>query len=275
MFADLHIHTNASDGAITPEDVVRMASRCNLRAIAITDHDTMEGIQSAKEEAKIQHLDVLEGVELSTECDGLEIHILAYCIDPNNAEFQRHLSIFRDARLVRAEKMVSKLRNMGIKINFQEVLEHAGTGSVGRPHIAQALLAAGTINNIAEAFEHYIGFGRPAYEPRLKYHPVAMVKLVRDLGGIPVLAHPGISCEETLVLSLIKEGLQGLEVYHPQHSQNMEKYYLGLCKRYDLLATGGSDFHGVGATGHGKIGEAVAPYEIVLQIRELAYKNGR
>jgi len=275
MFADLHIHTTASDGASTPEEVVRMAARVKLRAIAITDHDTMEGIAAARQEADLRQLEIIEGVELSTEHEGSEVHVLAYCIDLANADFKEHLNLFRNARLLRAEKMVDKLRKMGIMIDFASVLELAGPGSVGRPHIAQAMLAAGVINSIAEAFEYYIGVGKPAYEPRFKYNPVAMVKLIRELGGVPVLAHPGISCNETMVLTLIKEGLQGLEVYHPQHTRDMIKYYLDLCRKFNLLATGGSDFHGVGATGHGKLGEAVAPYEAVVELRNLALQNLR
>lgn len=275
MFADLHIHTTSSDGASTPEEVVRMAAHAKLRAVAITDHDTMEGIKPARLEAALQGIDILDGVELSTESDGLEVHILAYCIDPDNAGFQEHLNVFRNARLIRAQRIVAKLQQMGIDISFRQVLKLAGPGSVGRPHIARALMAIGRTSNITEAFEHYIGVGKPAYEPRLKYHPAEMVKLVRKLGGVPVLAHPGISCGEGLIISLIDAGLQGLEVYHPKHSRPMEDYYLGLCYTYGLEATGGSDFHGLGVTGHGRLGEARVPYAAVLQLRELASKNSQ
>lgn len=273
MFADLHVHTNISDGVSTSEEVVKMAARYKLQAIAITDHDTMDGVYDAQVEAKNQGIEILEGVELSTDCEGMEVHILAYCIDPNNSNFQEHLKIFRDVRLNRAEKMVYKLRDMGIYIDFNTVLEMAGSGSVGRPHIAQALLATGKINSVAEAFEYYIGVGKPAYEPRYKYHPVDMIKLIRKLGGVPVLAHPGISCEKPLILSLIEEGLQGLEVYHPQHSQDMEEYYFNLCQKFELIATGGSDFHGVGVAGHGRLGESVVHYDTVLRLRGLAAQN--
>ncbi|AGL01336.1 PHP domain-containing protein [Desulfoscipio gibsoniae] len=275
MFADLHIHTTYSDGLSTPEEVVRMAAHTKLRALAITDHDTMEGTQSARLEAALHGIDIVDGVELSTECDGLEVHILAYCIDPNNTYFQEHLNVFRNARLKRAQKIVAKLQHMGIDITFDQVLELAGSGSVGRPHIAQALMAGGKTSSITEAFEQYIGVGKPAYEPRLKYHPVEMVKLVRKLGGVPVLAHPGISCGEDLINSLIDAGLQGLEVYHPKHSRHVEDYYLGLCRTYGLVATGGSDFHGVGVTGHGRLGEARVPYAAVKQLWALATKNSK
>ncbi len=273
MFADLHIHTTSSDGLSTPEEVVRMAAFAKLRAVAVTDHNTMEGVYPAKLEAELYGIDFLDGVELSTEHDGMEIHILAYCIDPENTGLQEHLNVFRTARLSRARKIVAKLQQMGIDIRYDTVLKLAGSGSVGRPHIAQALLAIGCVGSITEAFELYIGVGKPAYVPRLKCHPVDMVKLVRKLGGVPVLAHPGISCEKEFIMTLIDAGLQGLEVYHPKHTREMEDYYLGLCRQYGLVGTGGSDFHGVGVTDHGRLGEAKVPYVVVMQLRALAAKN--
>jgi len=273
VFADLHIHTTTSDGASSPEEVVRIAAQAKLQAISITDRDAMEGIGLAKMAAAFNGIDILDGVELSTEHDGMEIHILAYCVAPENAGLQEHLNIFHAARLNGARQIVTKLQHMGIDISYDQVLKLAGSGSVGRPHIAQALQAIGRISSITEAFEQYIGVGKPAYEPRLKYHPVDMVKLVRQLGRVPVLAHPGISCGEDFIMTLIDAGLQGLEVYHSKQTLDMENYYLGLCRHYSLIATGGSDFHGVGAAGHGRLGEARVPFAVVTQLLVLAEAN--
>lgn len=273
MFADLHVHTNVSDGASSPVEVIQYAARINLRCIAITDHDTMDGIDIARVEAELNGVDLLNGVELSTECDGMEVHILGYCINLDNSNFQKHLITFQRARLTRAYKILGKLRKLNINIDTNRVLELAGTGSIGRPHIAKVLLAEGKVSSVAEAFEKLIGIGRPAYEPRMKYHPLEMINLIKEAGGVPVLAHPGISCAEKLVMDLIDGGLQGIEVYHPQHNRDMEKMYLKICREHNLIVSGGSDFHGLGATNHGKLGESVVPYETVNQIRSTAAKN--
>jgi len=275
MFADLHVHTSASDGTSSPAEVVRMAGLAGLRAVAVTDHDTMEGVSAAQDTAASAGIDVLGGVELSTDYDGLEVHVLGYCVDPAEPVFQGYLSAFRNARFTRAENMVNKLRALGVNISLDNVLAQAGAGSVGRPHIARALMAAGQINSMAEAFDRYIGFGKAAYVPRLKYRPEEMIKAVIEAGGVPVLAHPGITCKDDLLLALIEAGLQGLEVAHPQHTREMERHYRELCRSHGLIATGGSDFHGTGVAGHGFLGEAVTPYETVLQLCEQAVKNRR
>lgn len=273
MFADLHVHTNVSDGASSPVEVVQYAARINLRCIAITDHDTMDGVDTARVEAELNGVDLLSGVELSTECDGMEVHILGYCINQENSNFKKHLIAFQNARLSRARKIISKLRHLDLNIEINQVMELAGAGSIGRPHIAKVLLAEGKVDSVAEAFEKYIGIGRPAYEPRMKYHPLEMISLIKEAGGVPVLAHPGISCDEKLVRYLVEGGLQGIEVYHPQHNRDMEKMYLKICREHNLIVSGGSDFHGLGVTNHGKLGESVVPYETVNEIRCIASKN--
>ncbi len=275
MFADLHVHTSASDGTSSPADIVRLAVLAGLRAVAVTDHDTMEGVSAAKDTAESAGIDVLSGVELSTDYDGLEVHVLGYCVKPADPVFQGYLSAFRNARFTRAQNMVDKLRALGVNISLENVMAQAGAGSVGRPHIARALLAAGQISSITEAFDRYIGFGKAAYVPRLKYRPEEMIKAVIEAGGVPVLAHPGITCKDELVLTLIEAGLQGLEVAHPQHSRERERHYRELCRSHGLIATGGSDFHGAGVAGHGSLGEAVTPYETVLRLREQAAENRR
>lgn len=273
MSVDLHVHTSASDGASTPEQVVQLAAHYKLRCIAITDHDTLDGIQAARTESKQHGIEILAGVELSTENDGLEVHILGYCIDLEDHNLQEQLKVFQNARLQRAQRIIDKLYHLGLTITLEQVLQLAGPGSVGRPHIARALLMQGKVKSIADAFDYYIGVGKPAYEPRFKFHPVQMINLIRSAGGVPVLAHPGISCQEPLILTLIKEGLQGLEVYHPQHTPKLENYYLRLCRQYGLVATGGSDFHGVGVMNHGRLGDVMVPYETVMDLKDLAAKN--
>lgn len=250
-----------------------MAGLAGLRAVAVTDHDTMDGINAAKETADAVGIDVLSGVELSTDYDGVEVHVLGYLTKQADPVFEGYLSAFRNARFTRAENMVNKLRALGVDISLEKVMAQAGAGSVGRPHIARALMAAGQISSMAEAFDRYIGFGKAAYVPRLKYRPEEMIKAVIEAGGVPVLAHPGITCTDELVLTLIEAGLQGLEVCHPKHTKEMERRYCELCRSYGLIATGGSDFHGIGVAGHGALGEAVAPFETVLQLREQAVKN--
>ncbi|MCG8400967.1 MAG: PHP domain-containing protein [Firmicutes bacterium] len=275
MLADLHVHTNASDGTSSPAEVVRMAARAGLRAIAITDHDTMDGVPAALAEAGRYEIDVLGGVELSTEQDGLEVHVLGYCIDPAKTTFQEYLDAFKNARFARAEKMVHKLRQLGVNISFDSVLELAGTGSVGRPHIARALLNEGKINKLTEAFDKYIGFGKAAYVPRLKFRPEEMIRAVIEAGGVPVLAHPGITCGDDLIRFLIRNGLQGVEVCHPKHAPDIEEHYRSLCRSYGLIATGGSDYHGAGVTGHGNLGDAVVHYGTVAELRQQAAQNSR
>jgi len=275
MFADLHVHTNASDGKNSPAEVVRLAALAGLRAVAITDHDTMAGVNAAQETAATAGIEVLAGVELSTDYDGVETHILGYYANPAEPVFQGYLKAFKDARAARAQEMVGKLRALGLNISLENVLAQAGPASVGRPHVARALMAAGQINSVAEAFDRYIGFGKAAYVSRLKYRPEEIIKVVIQAGGVPVLAHPGISCKDELLLDLVKAGLQGVEVAHPEHTKEMEHHYRELCGSYGLIATGGSDFHGAGVARHGALGQAVCPYETVIRLREQALSNRR
>lgn len=244
MQADLHVHTTASDGVDKPEEVVARARSIGLGAVAITDHDTLEGIEPALVAGRINGIEVLPGIELGSEHRGEEIHILGYLMDLDNDEFLDKLTVFRNSRVDRMVKMVEKLRHMGISVNMSMVETIAGTGSMGRPHLAEAMVESGFVANLSEAFEKYIGAGKPAYIPRCKLSPWEAVLIIKSAGGVPVLAHPGLSNTTKLLGELVAVGLSGLEAYHPVHTREQAAYYHRLAIKYGLVVTGGSDYHG-------------------------------
>ncbi|MFZ5647035.1 MAG: PHP domain-containing protein [Bacillota bacterium] len=273
MLADLHVHTTASDGTDSPEEVVGRAVSLGLGALAIADHDTVDGVEPALDEGRRKRLDVLPAVELGTEYGGREVHMLGYLVDIRSGELLDRLAFFRSGRQDRAVRMVDKLRKLGFPVTYQRVAEIAGYGSVGRVHIARAMIETGIVKSVDEAFELYIGEGKPGYEPRTKCTPSEAVRIIRDAGGVPVLAHPGLSRAGELIPDLLSQGLQGVEVYHPGHNQGLSQYYLQLCRRYGLVATGGSDYHGVESKKHNCLGAFTVHCRVVEEIRELARKN--
>ncbi len=244
---DLHIHSNASDGRLSPEEVVRESARRGLAVIALTDHDAISGLAPALAAAKaFPDLRVVPGVELSTDADQGEVHILGYFIDYNDGELVARLERMRNSRLERAQAMVAKLRDLGVNIDWPRVQEIAGKGSVGRPHLAQAMLEKGYIGSLKEAFSSYIGRGGPAYVERRKLVPAAAVELILRVKGLPVLAHPlTVSDLEALVVKLKAVGLVGIEAYYKDYSADDVGKLLMLAERYNLVATGGSDYHGL------------------------------
>ncbi|MFZ5596251.1 MAG: PHP domain-containing protein [Bacillota bacterium] len=273
MLADLHVHTTASDGTESPEGVVARAVLLGLGALAIADHDTMEGIPPAMEEGRRLGIDVLPAVEIGAEYGGREVHILGYMMDINDKPLLEELSFFRRARVERLGRIVGRLNDLGLPVTRERILEIAGSGSVGRPHIARALLETGKVGSVQEAFDLYLAEGKPGYEPRVRCDPARAVHLIRNAGGVPVIAHPGLSKAGELIPVLISEGLQGIEVYHPSHSPEAGEYYLGLCRAHGLLATGGSDYHGEGSKKHSHLGASTVHYRVVEQLRGLAEKN--
>lgn len=270
MPVDLHVHTNASDGTESPRQVVYRAGKVGLQAIAITDHDTLNGIIPALEAGRAVPLEVLPGIELSTEYMDEEVHLLGYLMDLNHGCFLAHLIHLRQDRKERAIKMVNKLRQMGIPITSEQVFSVAGGGAVGRPHVARVLIEMGFVQSIAQAFELYIGRGGPAYVSRFKYSPVQAVRMIRQAGGVPVLAHPGSGNSDALIPQLVDEGLQGLEVYYPGHSSQVVEHYLEFCRYYNLLFTGGSDYHGPEHKNHGSLGTVTVPYSVVQGLKARA-----
>jgi len=240
---DLHIHSRFSDGALTPEEILLAAQKKGLSAISITDHDAVGAYPYAIQRGKELGIEVVPGVELSCGVDKKDIHILAYFFDYENRPLLDALKEMREARFVRAKKIVANLNEIGIDLQFETVLRSAGDGSIGRPHIADALLHEEFVYTYREAFDKYLGYNCPAYEEKLQITPSDVFGLVKAAGGVSIMAHPGISNADHLIPDLIKQGLSGLEVYHADHSVNQRKQYAAICKKDRLLFTGGSDFH--------------------------------
>ncbi|MCX7669790.1 MAG: PHP domain-containing protein [Anaerolineae bacterium] len=274
---DLHCHTTASDGALTPAQLVQRAARLGLKAIAITDHDSTDGVAPALEVAPHYGIEVIPGVEINTDVPGTEVHILGYFLDHADPSLNGELARLRDGRIGRARRMAEKLAEMGAPIRFERILEIAGEGAVGRPHVAQALLEAGYVTSFDQAFEKYIGRDSPAYVERLKFSPAQACALIRRAGGVPVLAHPvffdragAIKAPfdlDVMLPELIEAGLMGLEVYYPGYDAVTTAYLIAVARRYRLLHTGGTDFHGVRA-GEPDLGGIYVPMKAVRRLRE-------
>ncbi len=243
---DLHMHSTASDGSLTPAELAKECKRIGLAKAALTDHDTVDGVEEFLATAKAIGLDAVSGLEYNVEYDG-EMHILAYGIDIYNAELREALSVLAEQRITRASRMVQKLQSQGYAITLERVEEIAGGGVLGRPHIARALMEQGYGKDIEDAFKTYLEPGKAGFLPRLKIPSGEAIRLARQAGGMTVLAHPKLTNYpdfDELLLRLKKEGLEGIEVYYPAHSDSEVEYFLALAKKYDLLITEGSDFHG-------------------------------
>lgn len=254
---DLHTHSTASDGLLTPSALVERASALGLRALALTDHDTVDGIPEALAAAGQRQIILIPGVELSTDHPGAECHILAYFLDYGNAQLHKTLREFREGRLERGQAMVGRLLELGVPLSWERVQELAHGGTVTRAHVAEALLEAGHVATRQEAFDLYIGHGRPAYISRFKLSPEEAVRLVRQVHGIPVLAHPTYA-EPTrdwlaagsarrpwpFLERLVQAGLMGLEAYYGDYSAELCAQLVEMAQHYGLIVTGGSDFHG-------------------------------
>lgn len=246
MPADLHIHTNFSDGLLSPEEIVRKAQSAGLTIIAITDHDTVDGIPRAIAEGSKLGIKVIPGIEFTTDLPNTEIHILGYYIDHKAEWLLELLKKIRDDRVNRIYKIVEKLKKLGINVDTQEILKLADIGSVGRPHVARVLVEKGAVKSIQEAFNKYLDCNAPAYVPHFKLTPFEAVETIVKAGGVPVYAHPAVSCKDEIIPQLVERGLAGIEVYYSKHSDAQVKQYLTIANKYGLLVTGGSDYHGFG-----------------------------
>lgn len=246
---DLHTHSNRSDGTFEPAEVVRRAAELGLEVVALTDHDTTEGLGEALAAGAELGIEVVPGVELSAEHERTSVHVLAYWPDVTSAELQAELARLREDRFRRGERIVERLRELGLPVSFERVREISGGGNIVRPHIAQAMVEAGVVETEREAFDRYLADGKPAHVPKHALDPVDAVGLILRAGGVCVLAHPGMwgdqsSVPEELIERMAAAGMQGLEVDHADHTPEQRERYRRLADRLGLIPTGGSDCHG-------------------------------
>lgn len=264
---DLHVHTTASDGVLSPTEVVHKALEVGLATIAITDHDTLVGSEEGLEAAKGTGLEVIPGVEISADIAQAEVHILGYHVALGASALRDRLQVLRDARFVRARRMVAKLARLGLPIEWSRVKQLASGATMGRPHVARAMLEKGYVPSVDRAFSHYIGRSGPAYVGRYKISPSEAIELIVSSGGLPVLAHP--LQVSHLIPELAKRGLVGLEAYYPGYSSDEIRLLLDICARHDLVATAGSDFHGGDGRPENDMGAVWSPPEVMINLRAL------
>ncbi len=263
---DLHIHTDHSDGRQSPREVVDQACALGLKAIAITDHDSVSGYLEAARYARGKDIEVIPGIELSAARDDDDIHMLGYLIRPDDKKLATTVTRFRRIRLERGKKMIKRLAHLGIKIDYKEVLAAAGGAPVGRPHVAEVLTAHGVVDSYGQAFEKYLALNGPVYVPKAKLTPSEAIDLIHDAGGVAVMAHPKLTDRDAVIPDLVAAGLDGLEIYHPSHTRAARKRYRQLAKKYDLVCTGGSDSHNRSGR-YGEIGEEQVPYLYLEQVK--------
>ncbi len=265
-YVDFHIHTKHSDGTCTVQEIIDMAACRNLAAIAITDHDCIEGYFAGHPYGASKGIEVISGLEMSSELSGVDIHILGFFVDVNNALLTSRLAELKVGRFERARRIVENLNRQGIDLRFETVLTIAGGASIGRPHIASAMLKEELAYSFREAFDKYIGYSSPAYVEKQTMHPKEVFELIRHAGGIPILAHPGVTNVDERIPQFVEDGLMGIEVYHSEHTPSHVKHYKSICKKHNLLMSGGSDFHSA-AHSKSEIGVPRIPYDIILEMR--------
>ena len=266
--ADLHIHTHFSDSTSSPEEIVEQAHDLGLDCIAITDHDTIEGVQPTIQAAQKYHIEVIAGIELSSETNGKDVHVLGYLFDRNDREFVGRINQMQNARVTRMQTMIDKLKAMGIdNITPEEVGELVQSDSVGRPHLATLLKEKGWVSTTQMAFDKYLADDAPAFVPKFKQTPQEAIALIRKAGGVAVLAHPMLTKVDELIPGFVEAGLGGLEVYYPGNSDSMTRSYEGLVKKHGLVATGGSDAHG-NVKKYTYVGKVKIPYDLVEKLKE-------
>ena len=275
--ADLHLHTHYSDGTFTPEEVVRRARSAGLAAISLTDHDTLKGLEPARRAAGSdpsagsgQALEIITGVELTAIFGDRELHVLGYGFRPDDLPLQSYLARAQGGRRERIQAMIDQLREHGVEVSLEEVDAAAGDAdSIGRPHLAEVLVRKGAVRSLPEAFERYLGDRAPCFVHKATLTVQQAAALLRTAGGIAVLAHPHRLIQQSWIPELVEQGIQGIEVYHPDHNAAVAQHYRQLAEERGLLITGGSDCHGLRKAGGPTLGTVSVPYPCVERLKAL------
>jgi len=265
--ADLHTHSTYSDGALSPSEVVEQAAQVGLAAVAVTDHDTVEGVAEALRAGMRLGVEVVPSVEISATSGNAEVHVLGYFVDPDAPGLIECCRTLKAARLDRAVKIVGLLNGIGIRVNVDRVVEIAGGGSVGRPHVARAVVEAGGASSMDSAFGRLLNPGCPAYIPRYKVSPEDAVKVIIEAGGVACVAHVAKLRRDELIIDLIRHGLSAIEVFHPDHSAAGSRYYERFARERGLIVTGGSDAHCFPGDIRGGVGCVTVGYDCVTALR--------
>jgi len=279
LYIDLHIHSTASDGSLSPREIIKAAEKVPLRAMAITDHDTIDGSAEALQHSKSTDVEILSGIEISADFESGAMHLLGYLFRLDDVRLGQVLEVVQKSRAERNLQIIQRLQDLGIDIDYDEVSEASGGGQVGRPHIAGVLVQRGVVQSIDEAFVTFLRKGGPAYVERYRLSPAEAIKTIRGAGGVAVLGHPSTLNTKTeaeldkIIAGLKGVGLQGVETYYPSHGPVRTALYERLARHHGLLVTGGSDFHGAAKSwvhiGFGS-GDLRIPYRLVEDLKQTA-----
>ena len=269
---DLHTHTRFSDGQLAPEELEALAIARHVATLAITDHDSVEGLPGARAAVAVAVAgtapELVPGIEISSAIDALDLHILGLFVDADHAGLRAHLVRFRGERVARAQAIIERLETLGVPVDAERVMGLAGPGVVGRPHIAHALIEAGHVESIDDAFRRFLGAHGRAFVPRPAFRPEQGIEAIHEAGGVSILAHPGAGLADRVIEGLVAAGLRGVEVWHPQHGVATVRRYRELARRLSLLETGGSDFHGPGRGV--ELGDMPVPHSALARLKEAA-----
>lgn len=272
MYADLHLHTNFSDGTYTPEELASHGRRLGFKALALSDHDTVEGCARMAIATAAEGIEFIAAAELTAELDGHELHLLGYYLDTSNERLLRELARFQEVRQNRIREMVQRIQALNVPLKEETVFALANCRSPGRPHVARALVKQGLCHNLDEAFDRFLKKGKPAWVPKCKMSALEAIELIHQAGGVAVMAHPGLNKCDDLIPALADCGMDGLECYHTKHAWAEAEHYLRMAEQEKLLVTGGSDCHGL-SKGKPLIGGIKLPYWRVEELRKRAEQN--